>query len=150
MCFSGGDGEPEEDEVAVELHETVLVSGVEDDGIAVHGFSPDELVIQDAMGDVVAEYVQDDDEEEDEEGLNTIAVGTCVMSPGIALEDVLNSSQGQEDSDGCENYLMISCEWSHFMNMPCVAILSKHKYLHDAKLEVISFHDLLAKLTKPL
>ncbi|XP_053467299.1 zinc finger X-chromosomal protein [Ictalurus furcatus] len=107
---SGGDGEAEEDEVAVELHETVLVSGVEDDGIAVHGFSTDELVIQDAMGDVVAEYVQDDDEEEDEEGLSTIAVGTCVMSPGIALEDVLNSSQVQEDPDGCENYLMISLE----------------------------------------
>lgn len=131
MCVSGGDGEAEEDEVAVELHETVLVSGVEDDGIAVHGFSTDELVIQDAMGDVVAEYVQDDDEEEeDEEGLSTIAVGTCVMSPGIALEDVLNSSQVQEDPDGCENYLMISCEWSHFIKVPSmhvchIAVLSK-------------------------
>lgn len=119
MCLCayvlGGDGEAEE--VAVELHETVLVSGVEDDGITVHGFSPDELVIQDAMGDVVAEYVQDnDDEEEDEEGLSTIAVGTCVMSPGIALEDVLSSSQVQEDSDACENYLMISCECSSFIN----------------------------------
>lgn len=121
LSVSGGDGEVEEDEVAVELHETVLVSGVEDDGITVHGFSPDELVIQDAIGDVVAEYVQDDDEEEeeeDEEGLSTIAVGTCVMSPGIALEDVLNSSQVQEDPDGCENYLMISCEWSHHTSMP--------------------------------
>lgn len=99
----------------MELHETVLVSGVEDDGI-VHGFSPDELVIQDAMGDVVAEYVQDNDDEEDEEGLSTITVGTCVMSPGIALEDVLSSSQVQEDPDACENYLMISCEWSRFIN----------------------------------
>lgn len=104
--------------MAVELHETVLVSGVEDDGITVHGFSPDELVIQDAIGEVVAEYVQDDDEEEDEEGLSTIAVGTCVMSPEIALEDVLNSSQVQEDPDGCENYLMISREWLHFINTP--------------------------------
>lgn len=126
MCLcvyvSGGDGEVEEDGVAVELHETVLVSGVEDDGITVHGFSPDELVIQDAMGDVVAEYVQDNEEEEEEEGLSTIAVGTCVMSPGIALEDVLNSSQVQEDPDGCENYLMISCEWSQFMIMPLLPV----------------------------
>lgn len=105
--------------MAVELHETVLVSGVEDDGITVHGFSPDELVIQDAIGDVVAEYVQGDEEEE-EEVLSTIAVGTCVMSPVIALEDVLNSTQVQEDADGCENYLMISCEWSCFIHTSAV------------------------------
>lgn len=87
--------------MAVELHETVLV---EDDEMAVHGFSADDLVIQDAIGDVVGEYVQDEEE------LGAIAVETCVMSPSIALEDVLSSSRVQDDPDACENYLMISCE----------------------------------------
>lgn len=115
VCFAGGGGDAEEDEVAVELQGTVLVSAIEgDDGMEVHGFAPEELVIQDGMEDVVAEYVQCTQEED--EGLGSVAVETCVMSPDEGLEDeglqvdVLTAAEVQEDPDACGNYLMISCE----------------------------------------
>lgn len=108
-----GDGE---DEVVVELQESVLVSDVEGEKIAVHGLAHEELVIQEAIEDVVAEYVPCSDEDEDED-LGTIAVETCVMSPDdVALEDeglrvdVVTDAQVQEDPDTCGDYLMISCE----------------------------------------
>lgn len=115
----GGAGE---EEYVVELQETVLVSEVEGEGVSVQGFSSDELVIQDAVEDVVAEYVHCDDDE-------GVAVETCVMSlegeeeeeeDGVAMaemtEDVL-VAEGREqdgldqehDSDSCGDYLMISC-----------------------------------------
>lgn len=112
LLHEEGDGE---DEVVVELQESVLVSDVEGEKIAVHGLAHEELVIQEAIEDVVAEYVpcSDDDEE-----LSTIAVETCVMSPDdVALEDeglrvdVVTDAQVQEDPDTCGDYLMISCEW---------------------------------------
>ena len=55
----------------VELQETVLVS--EGEGMAVHRFAPEELVIQDAVEDVVAEYVHCEEDED-------VAVETCGMS----------------------------------------------------------------------
>ncbi|KAG7217325.1 hypothetical protein INR49_027869 [Caranx melampygus] len=48
-------------EFVVELQETVLVSEGEGEGMAVHRFAPDELVIQDAVEDVVSEYVHCDE-----------------------------------------------------------------------------------------
>uniref|UniRef100_A0A3B1KB71 Zinc finger protein X-linked n=1 Tax=Astyanax mexicanus TaxID=7994 RepID=A0A3B1KB71_ASTMX len=117
IIFHGtsGDGEVEEDEVAVELQGTVLVSTVEgEDGMEVHGFAPEELVIQDGIEDVVAEYVQCT--QEDDDGLGTVSVETCVMSPDVALEeeglqvDVLTAAEVQEDPDGCGDYLMISLD----------------------------------------
>ncbi|XP_051966098.1 zinc finger Y-chromosomal protein 1-like [Xyrauchen texanus] len=111
----GGAGE---EEYVVELQETVLVSEVEGEGVSIQGFS-DELVIQDAVEDVVAEYVHCDDDE-------GVAVETCVMSleeeeEGVAMaemtEDVLvaegRESDGLEpenDSDSCGDYLMISLD----------------------------------------
>ncbi|XP_051981820.1 zinc finger Y-chromosomal protein 1 [Xyrauchen texanus] len=115
----GGVGE---EEYVVELQETVLVSEVDGEGISVQGFSSDELVIQDAVEDVVAEYVHCDDDE-------GVAVETCVMSlegeeeeeDGVAMaemtEDVL-VAEGREpdgldpehDSDSCGDYLMISLD----------------------------------------
>lgn len=112
----GGAGE---EEYVVELQETVLVSEVEGEGMSVQGFSSDELVIQDAVEDVVAEYVHCDDDE-------GVAVETCVMSleeeeDGVAMaemtEDVL-VAEGREqdgldqehDSDSCGDYLMISLD----------------------------------------
>ncbi|KAK1806231.1 hypothetical protein P4O66_000014 [Electrophorus voltai] len=104
---AGGDGETEEDDLAVELQEAVLVSSVEGSGM-------EELVIQDAIEDVVAEYVQCSGEGEG--GLSAAAVETCVMSPDMSLEgeglqvDVLTASQVQDDPDACEDYLMISLD----------------------------------------
>lgn len=111
----GGAGDEEEEEYVVELQETVLVSEVEGEGASVQGFSSDELVIQDAVEDVVAEYVHCDDDE-------GVAVETCVMSlegeeeeDGVAMaemtEDVLVEGREQEhDSDSCGDYLMISLD----------------------------------------
>uniref|UniRef100_A0A8C1H736 Zinc finger protein X-linked n=1 Tax=Cyprinus carpio carpio TaxID=630221 RepID=A0A8C1H736_CYPCA len=103
-----------EDEVVVELQESVLVSDVEGEKIAVHGLAHEELVIQEAIEDVVAEYVPCTDEDE---ALGTIAVETCVMSPDdVALEeeglhvDVVTDAQEQEDPDTCGDYLMISLD----------------------------------------
>ncbi|KAJ7996732.1 hypothetical protein DPEC_G00240080 [Dallia pectoralis] len=112
----GGGGE----EFVVELQETVLVSEVEGEGMTVHGFAPEEMVIQDAVEDVVSEYVHCDDEDEE------VAVETCVMSlegedEGVALgdipEDVMGTDgraqdelDGEQDADGCGDYLMISLD----------------------------------------
>lgn len=111
----------EEDEVVVELQESVLVSDVDGEKIAVHGLAHEELVIQEAIEDVVAEYVSCTDEDEE---LGTIAVETCVMSPDdVALEeeglqvDVVTDAQVQEDPDTCGDYLMISCEWLRIQHL---------------------------------
>uniref|UniRef100_A0A8C1BWF9 C2H2-type domain-containing protein n=1 Tax=Cyprinus carpio carpio TaxID=630221 RepID=A0A8C1BWF9_CYPCA len=115
VADEGGAGE--EEEYVVELQETVLVSEVEGEAASVQGFSSDELVIQDAVEDVVAEYVHCDDDE-------GVAVETCVMSlegeeeeeDGVAMaemtEDVLvaEGRDPEHDSDGCGDYLMISLD----------------------------------------
>lgn len=104
----------------VELQETVLVSEGEGEGMAVHGFAPEELVIQDAVEDVVSEYVHCDEDEE-------VAVETCVMSlegedEGVAMGDMPEDEMvadghaqdeldPEQDTDGCGDYLMISCEY---------------------------------------
>lgn len=93
----------------VELQETVLLSDGENDGendgVAVRSFSSDELVIQDAVEDVVAE---------DDEG---VAVETCMMSlegeedeeDGVTVaEEELVEERGNELHSS--DYLMISCE----------------------------------------
>lgn len=94
----------------VELQETVLLSDGENDGendgVAVRSFSSDELVIQDAVEDVVAE---------DDEG---VAVETCVMSlegeedeedgVTVAEEELVEERENELHSSG--DYLMISCE----------------------------------------
>ncbi|KAM4620838.1 zinc finger Y-chromosomal protein 1 isoform 2-T2 [Polymixia lowei] len=99
-------------EFVVELQETVLVSEGEGEGMAVHRFAPDELVIQDAVEDVVSEYVHCDEDED-------VAVETCVMAlegeeEGVAMgdipEDGLDPEQQEEDQDGCGDYLMISLD----------------------------------------
>ncbi|XP_020488987.1 zinc finger Y-chromosomal protein 1 isoform X2 [Labrus bergylta] len=99
-------------EFVVELQETVLVSEGEGEGMAVHRFAPDELVIQDAVEDVVSEYVHCDEDED-------VAVETCVMSlegeeEGVAMgdipEDGMDSEQQDDDQDGCGDYLMISLD----------------------------------------
>lgn len=96
----------------MELQETVLVSEGEGEGMAVHRFAPDELVIQDAVEDVVSEYVHCDEDED-------VAVETCVMAlegeeEGIAMgdipEDGMDPEQQEDDQDGCGDYLMISCK----------------------------------------
>ncbi|XP_012688701.1 zinc finger X-chromosomal protein isoform X2 [Clupea harengus] len=104
---SGGDGE-EDDGVVVELQETVLVSDIDGEGMTVHGFAPEELVIQDAIEDVVAEYVQC----ADDDGLESaIAVETCEMSPDeVALEDEGLQMDDKPEEDGCGDYLMISLD----------------------------------------
>uniref|UniRef100_A0A8C1JFJ0 Zinc finger protein X-linked n=1 Tax=Cyprinus carpio TaxID=7962 RepID=A0A8C1JFJ0_CYPCA len=114
IIFHGTEVDGEEDEVVVELQESVLVSDVDGEKIAVHGLAHEELVIQEAIEDVVAEYVSCTDEDEE---LGTIAVETCVMSPDdVALEeeglqvDVVTDAQVQEDPDTCGDYLMIACE----------------------------------------
>lgn len=100
-------------EFVVELQETVLVSEGEGEGMAVHRFAPDELVIQDAVEDVVSEYVHCDEDED-------VAVETCVMAleseeEGVAMgdipEDGLDPEQQDDDQDGCGDYLMISCKY---------------------------------------
>ncbi|XP_062262027.1 zinc finger Y-chromosomal protein 1 isoform X2 [Platichthys flesus] len=99
-------------EFVVELQETVLVSEGEGEGMAVHRFAPDELVIQDAVEDVVSEYVHCDEDED-------VAVETCVMAlegeeEGVAMGDIpddgLDSEQQEDDQDGCGDYLMISLD----------------------------------------
>nr|XP_057943925.1 zinc finger Y-chromosomal protein 1 isoform X3 [Doryrhamphus excisus] len=99
-------------EFVVELQETVLVSEGEGEGMAVHRFAPDELVIQDAVEDVVSEYVHCDEDED-------VAVETCVMAldgeeEGVAMgdipEDGLDAEQQDDDQDGCGDYLMISLD----------------------------------------
>ena len=94
----------------VELQETVLVS--EGEGMAVHRFAPEELVIQDAVEDVVAEYVHCEEDED-------VAVETCGMSlegeeEGVAMGDIPEEDgldPEQEDPEGCGDYLMISCKF---------------------------------------
>ncbi|XP_039633614.1 zinc finger Y-chromosomal protein 1 isoform X2 [Perca fluviatilis] len=104
-------------EFVVELQETVLVSEGEGEGMAVHRFAPDELVIQDAVEDVVSEYVHcDEDEDEDDD----VAVETCVMAlegeeEGVAMGDIPEDGldpeqQEDDDQDGCGDYLMISLD----------------------------------------
>ncbi|XP_061818374.1 zinc finger Y-chromosomal protein 1 isoform X3 [Nerophis lumbriciformis] len=104
----GADGQ----EFVVELQETVLVSEGEGEGMAVHRFAPDELVIQDAVEDVVSEYVHCDEDED-------VAVETCVMAldgeeEGVAMgdipEDGLDPEEQDDDQDGCGDYLMISLD----------------------------------------
>ncbi|XP_061659107.1 zinc finger X-chromosomal protein isoform X1 [Syngnathoides biaculeatus] len=99
-------------EFVVELQETVLVSEGEGEGMAVHRFAPDELVIQDAVEDVVSEYVHCDEDED-------VAVETCVMAldgeeEGVAMgdipEDGLDPEQQDDDQDSCGDYLMISLD----------------------------------------
>lgn len=96
----------------VELQETVLVSEGEGEGMAVHRFASDELVIQDAVEDVVSEYVHCDEDED-------VAVETCVMAlegdeEGVAMSDIpedgLDPDQQDDDQDGCGDYLMISLD----------------------------------------
>jgi len=96
----------------VELQETVLVSEGEGEDMAVHRFAPDELVIQDAVEDVVSEYVHCDDDDDD-------GGETCVMAldgdeEGVAMSDIpedgLDTEQQDDDQDGCGDYLMISCK----------------------------------------
>lgn len=98
----------------MELQETVLVSEGEGESMAVHRFAPDELVIQDAVEDVVSEYVHCDEDED-------VAVETCVMAldgeeEGVAMgdipEDGLDDEQQEDDQDGCGDYLMISCKFT--------------------------------------
>lgn len=98
------------EEFVVELQETVLVSEGEGEGMAVHRFAPEELVIQDAVEDVVSEYVHCDEDED-------VAVETCVMSlegeeEGVAMGDIPDDGLDpeQEDPDGCGDYLMISLD----------------------------------------
>ncbi|XP_034057743.1 zinc finger X-chromosomal protein isoform X1 [Gymnodraco acuticeps] len=102
-------------EFVVELQETVLVSEGEGEGegMAVHRFAPDELVIQDAVEDVVSEYVHCDEDED-------VAVETCVMAldgdeEGVAMGDIPEDGldpeeQDDDDQDGCGDYLMISLD----------------------------------------
>ncbi|XP_033955372.1 zinc finger Y-chromosomal protein 1 [Pseudochaenichthys georgianus] len=101
-------------EFVVELQETVLVSEGEGEGMAVHRFAPDELVIQDAVEDVVSEYVHCDEDED-------VAVETCVMAldgdeEGVAMGDIPEDGLDPEeqddddDQDGCGDYLMISLD----------------------------------------
>ncbi|XP_049597782.1 zinc finger Y-chromosomal protein 1 isoform X1 [Syngnathus scovelli] len=99
-------------EFVVELQETLLVSEGEGEGMAVHRFAPDELVIQDAVEDVVSEYVHCDEDED-------VAVETCVMAldgeeEGVAMgdipEDGLDPEQQDDDQDSCGDYLMISLD----------------------------------------
>lgn len=106
-------------EFVVELQETVLVSEGEGEGMAVHRFAPDELVIQDAVEDVVSEYVHCDEDED-------VAVETCVMAlegeeEGVAMgeipEDGLDPEQQEDDQDGCGDYLMISCKFTALLGM---------------------------------
>lgn len=101
----------------MELQETVLVSEGEGEGMAVHRFAPDELVIQDAVEDVVSEYVHCDEDED-------VAVETCVMAlegeeEGVAMgdipEDGLDPEQQEDDQDGCGDYLMISCKFTAWL-----------------------------------
>lgn len=108
--FALDDGGMCGEEYVVELQETVLLSDGENDGenegVTVRSVSSDELVIQDAVEDVVAE---------DEEGLET-----CVMS----LEEEEEEAEGDEEVTVAEeelveerenelhtsgDYLMISC-----------------------------------------
>ncbi|KAG7515147.1 zinc finger Y-chromosomal protein 1-like isoform X2 [Solea senegalensis] len=98
-------------EFVVELQETVLVSEGDGEGMAVHRFAPEELVIQDAVEDVVSEYVHCDEDD--------VAVETCVMAldgeeEGVAMgdipEDGLDPEQQDDDQDGCGDYLMISLD----------------------------------------
>lgn len=130
--------------MVVELQETVLVSDIEGEGMTVHGFAPEELVIQDAIEDVVAEYVQCTEDD----GLESaIAVETCEMSPdGVALEDEgLQMDDKADQEDGCGDYLMISCRrntlslFSHsvfFTAIPCglktitIIIMTKTRTLY--------------------
>ncbi|KPP58877.1 zinc finger X-chromosomal protein-like, partial [Scleropages formosus] len=104
-------------EIVVQLQETLFPSEAEGD--EVHDFASEQLVIQDAVEDVVAEYVQCTEEEDD------VAVETCVMSleepeeglqVDVAPEEMLVAvDPGQAklepgpDQDTCEDYLMISC-----------------------------------------
>lgn len=114
----------------MELQETVLVSEGEGESMAVHRFAPDELVIQDAVEDVVSEYVHCDEDED-------VAVETCVMAldgeeEGVAMgdipEDGLDHEQQEDDQDGCGDYLMISCKsatvsrWGHSKMSRCFII----------------------------
>lgn len=95
----------------MELQETVLVSEGEGEGMAVHRFASEELVIQDAVEDVVSDYVHCEEDED-------VAVETCVMAlegeeeeEGVAMEDGLDHEQQEDDQDGCGDYLMISCRF---------------------------------------
>ncbi|KAM4544500.1 zinc finger Y-chromosomal protein 1 isoform 2-T2 [Odontesthes bonariensis] len=112
ILHGSDDGGAGGQEFVVELQETVLVSEGEGESMAVHRFAPDELVIQDAVEDVVSEYVHCDEDED-------VAVETCVMAlegeeEGVAMgditEDGMDSEQQDDDQDGCGDYLMISLD----------------------------------------
>ncbi|XP_028822655.1 zinc finger X-chromosomal protein isoform X2 [Denticeps clupeoides] len=104
IIFHGGDMVAGvEDEVVVELQETVLVSDME-----VDGFGPEGLVIQDAIEDVVAEYVQCTEQDCLEP---SVAVETCEMSPEeVELGDEGLQVDDKQNQDGCGDYLMITLD----------------------------------------
>ncbi|XP_067085397.1 zinc finger Y-chromosomal protein 1 [Osmerus mordax] len=111
ILHGSDDGGAGGEEFVVELQETVLVSEGEGEGMAVHRFAPEELVIQDAVEDVVAEYVHCEEDED-------VAVETCGMSlegeeEGVAMGDIPEEDgldPEQEDPEGCGDYLMISLD----------------------------------------
>lgn len=125
----------------MELQETVLVSEGEGESMAVHRFAPDELVIQDAVEDVVSEYVHCDEDED-------VAVETCVMAldgeeEGVAMgdipEDGLDHEQQEDDQDGCGDYLMISCKFTASVGVTfkChVASLQNIRSIHTSRSEI--------------
>lgn len=132
-------------EFVVELQETVLVSEGEGEGMAVHRFAPDELVIQDAVEDVVSEYVHCDEDED-------VAVETCVMAlegdeEGVAMgdipEDGLDPEQQEDDQDGCGDYLMISCKYTALFAIRCAIAPRENILVPFTHLQ--SFYVLLGK-----
>ncbi|TTV42338.1 Zinc finger X-chromosomal protein [Bagarius yarrelli] len=106
ILHSSDDGGMCGEEYVVELQETVLLSDGENDTVAVRSFSSDDLVIQDAVEDVVAE---------DDEG---VAVETCVMSlevdedgkmvsadgEEVTVEGALDDQEVEKDEDGQEKF----------------------------------------------
>ena len=119
----------------MELQETVLVSEGEGEGMAVHRFASEELVIQDAVEDVVSDYVHCEEDED-------VAVETCVMAlegeeedeEGVAMEEGLD--QPEDEQDGCGDYLMISRRSSSTPSHRSHGVLTLHtvKYKSGIKM----------------
>uniref|UniRef100_A0A8C9RRK4 C2H2-type domain-containing protein n=1 Tax=Scleropages formosus TaxID=113540 RepID=A0A8C9RRK4_SCLFO len=136
-------------EIVVQLQETLFPSEAEGD--EVHDFASEQLVIQDAVEDVVAEYVQCTEEEDD------VAVETCVMSleepeeglqVDVAPEEMLVAvDPGQAklepgpDQDTCEDYLMISCRSPLGLSLPLCHVVDEAERIVDGGGNEVALED---------
>ncbi|KAG2457226.1 ZFX protein, partial [Polypterus senegalus] len=127
------------DEIVLELQETVFVSDVIGSDVTVHNFTSEDLdavVIQDAVEDVVAEYVQCSEADDPENFVHTGDVLGTDIKAEISLdhctvpEDVLSPDVSSEVLSDTQRELLVD------QNLHISEIVSAEKILHNSTNEM--------------